>query len=155
MIADFSEVLSDVVLEFWALCSANERWLVKSVSVGGCIKQISPNSRRFRPPFFTFEVAWDSYRGALSLYTTFGGCRWLEQKHEVAAFIRAFRGCRFQPDLSGLFCSNCCTKIRGTDLELEIQLGIRHEINVRLLGCVRCYPTGRGANPTGGAPGGG
>ncbi|KZV18762.1 hypothetical protein F511_13035 [Dorcoceras hygrometricum] len=48
------------------------------------------NSRRFRPPFVTFEVALDSPRQALSFLTYFGGCRWLEQKHEAAIFGRVF-----------------------------------------------------------------
>ncbi|KZV32533.1 galacturonokinase [Dorcoceras hygrometricum] len=59
-------------------------------------RSISPaNSHRFRPPFVTIEVALDSSRKALSSHTNFGGCRWLEQKHEVAVFVRVFRcsGC--------------------------------------------------------------
>ncbi|KZV20702.1 mitogen-activated protein kinase kinase kinase 1-like [Dorcoceras hygrometricum] len=54
-------------------------------------RSISPaNSRRFRPPFVTIEVALDSSQKALSSHTNFGGCRWLEQKHEVAVFVRVF-----------------------------------------------------------------
>ncbi|KZV35845.1 hypothetical protein F511_36557 [Dorcoceras hygrometricum] len=41
------------------------------------------DSRRFRPPFFTIEVALDSSREAISPYTHFGGCCWLEQKLEA------------------------------------------------------------------------
>ncbi|KZV45005.1 hypothetical protein F511_25076 [Dorcoceras hygrometricum] len=47
--------------------------------------------RRLRPSFFTFEIALDSSRRALSPYTVFGSCRWLEQKHEVAVLVREFR----------------------------------------------------------------
>ncbi|KZV58753.1 hypothetical protein F511_24580 [Dorcoceras hygrometricum] len=50
------------------------------------------NSRRFRPPFWTFEVALDSFREALSSYTTFGGCDWLVVEREVAARLVCSRG---------------------------------------------------------------
>ncbi|KZV44114.1 anthocyanidin 3-O-glucosyltransferase 2-like [Dorcoceras hygrometricum] len=54
-------------------------------TLGCCSPRVSPvNSRSFRPPFGTFEVALDSSREALPFHTTFGGCCWLEQKHEVA-----------------------------------------------------------------------
>ncbi|KZV51321.1 hypothetical protein F511_07512 [Dorcoceras hygrometricum] len=89
---------------FWLLSNVGMRLMASSPAI----------SRRFRPLFFTFEVALDSSREALSFHTTCGGCRWLEQKHEVAVFS----------DVTSLF------RIRGTDLELEIQLGIWREINV-------------------------
>ncbi|KZV35835.1 F-box family protein [Dorcoceras hygrometricum] len=52
------------------------------------------DSRRFRPPFFTIELALDSSREALSPYTHFGGCCWLEQKIEatvIRPWVGAFR----------------------------------------------------------------
>ncbi|KZV44918.1 hypothetical protein F511_06540 [Dorcoceras hygrometricum] len=51
---------------------------------------LSGDSRRFRPPFFTFEVALYSSREALYFRTIFGGCSWLERDHEVAYFGRVF-----------------------------------------------------------------
>ncbi|KZV54747.1 hypothetical protein F511_04096 [Dorcoceras hygrometricum] len=82
-------------------------------------------------PFVTLEVALDSYRKYLSSQTNFGGCRWLEKNHEVAAFIRAFRGCRF-----------CAGRELLRSFE-EYDLGFPG------------YPAGRGADPARGAPGGG
>ncbi|KZV40196.1 hypothetical protein F511_05673 [Dorcoceras hygrometricum] len=45
------------------------------------------NSYRFRPPFFTFEVALDSFREALLIDISFGGCCWLERDREAAPII--------------------------------------------------------------------
>ncbi|KZV39815.1 hypothetical protein F511_27833 [Dorcoceras hygrometricum] len=86
------------------------------------------NFRRFRPSFFTFEVALESSRKALSSHTNFGGCRWLEQKHEVAIFVRVFRCSGFNQISRACFVV-IVAQNQGTDLELEIQLGIRREIN--------------------------
>ncbi|KZV50009.1 hypothetical protein F511_21863 [Dorcoceras hygrometricum] len=54
------------------------------------LKASPENSRHFRPPIFTFEVALDSSRKALSFLTALGGCHWLEQKHEAAIFGSVF-----------------------------------------------------------------
>ncbi|KZV35716.1 hypothetical protein F511_41871 [Dorcoceras hygrometricum] len=49
----------------------------------------SENSHPFRPPFFTFEVALDSSREALSIDIPFGGCCWLERDRKAAPVIRS------------------------------------------------------------------
>ncbi|KZV14221.1 hypothetical protein F511_44062 [Dorcoceras hygrometricum] len=122
------------------------------------------------PPFFTFEVALDSSWKALSSRTHFGGCSWLEQKHEVAVLIRAFRSCRFCAgrDLlapsRNLNFGNCCSE--GCEGER------RYRTLISLLGFVSHhaewltttvhgrgngnpgFTAGRGFNPAGGSPGG-
>ncbi|KZV17474.1 hypothetical protein F511_12580 [Dorcoceras hygrometricum] len=51
----------------------------------------SGDSRRFRPPFWTFEVALDSSRRAILIDTLLGGCCCLERDREVVVFGRVLR----------------------------------------------------------------
>ncbi|KZV55576.1 hypothetical protein F511_12682 [Dorcoceras hygrometricum] len=112
------------------------------------------NSRRFRPSFVTFEVALDSTRQALSFHINFRGCRWLEQKHEVAVFMRVFH------------CSGCENERQYRTLIslLGLLATMRRVVNYHSswarqrqveLFDASGYPAGRGADPARGAPGGG
>ncbi|KZV42475.1 hypothetical protein F511_38126 [Dorcoceras hygrometricum] len=90
-------VLRDVVLEFCrCLALSVIPHLAKfspipfsvSRTLEHCSAVSSPaNSRRFRPPFFRFEVALQSFREALSIDISFGGCCWLERDREDASII--------------------------------------------------------------------
>ncbi|KZV32762.1 hypothetical protein F511_31688 [Dorcoceras hygrometricum] len=123
------------------------------------------NSRRFRPPFVTFEVALDSSWRALSFLTALGGCRRLEKKHEVAAFIRAFRGCsRWFERIDSVRCEG--ERRYRTLISLLGLLATMHRVvnyhsswarqqQVELLDASGNpgFTAGRGFNPAGGNPG--
>ncbi|KZV18174.1 hypothetical protein F511_21764 [Dorcoceras hygrometricum] len=74
-------------------------------STGSAIEYVatysSGNSHRFRPPFFTFEVALDSSLEALSIDSPFGGCSGLERNLEATVFLPC--GCAFRTPSCG-FC---------------------------------------------------
>ncbi|KZV43927.1 AT-rich interactive domain-containing protein 1-like [Dorcoceras hygrometricum] len=98
------------------------------------------------------NVALDSFQEALSSYTTFGGCRWLEQKHEAAvSFVRltcAGVGIRFL----GLFVVVIVTQNQGVGIRF---LGLFVVVIVTQNQGFPGYSAGRGADPARGAAGGG